>query len=97
MLDPKTIVRQAPRVAFRGLAEGEGGVLLHLDSAQYHSVNAVGAAIWELAATGPSLESLVRDLRVKVDDAPEDLENDVDEFLGQLAERGLVELEDQAG
>ena len=34
------------------LAEGEGGVLLHLDSGQYHGVNPVGLAIWELLEDG---------------------------------------------
>lgn len=96
MLDPSTTVRQNPRVAFRPLAEGEGGVLLHLDTAQYHSVNVVGAAIWELAAEGPTLADLVRDLRTRLDDPPDELDADVDEFLGQLSERGLVEL-DRAG
>lgn len=96
MLDPSTTVRQNPRVAFRALAEGEGGVLLHLDTAQYHSVNAVGAAIWELAAEAPTLADLMRELRAKLDDPPDGLEADVDEFLGQLSERRLVEL-DRAG
>ncbi len=35
MIDPATTVHRNPRAAFRRLAEGSGGVLLHLDSTQY--------------------------------------------------------------
>jgi len=91
MIDPTTRVQRGDRVVFRNLAEG-GGVLLHLDTTQYHGVNELGAVIWELAETGPSFEALIESLTAKLEDPPADLVADVQEFLNDLAERNLVEL-----
>jgi hypothetical protein len=92
MIDATTTVHRNDRAAFRRLAEGSGGVLLHLDSTQYHGVNEVGAAIWELAESDISVADLVTALRDRLDDPPADLESDVESFLTELSERQLVEL-----
>jgi hypothetical protein len=63
---------------------------LHLDTAQYHGLNEVGAAIWELA-DGRTLEEIVRGLRDEIDEPPDRLDEDVIEFLEALHERELVE------
>jgi len=42
MTDEQWIVGN-PRVVYRDLAAEEGGVLLHLDSGQYHGLNALGS------------------------------------------------------
>lgn len=91
MIEPTTTVHRGDRVVFRNLTEG-GGVLLHLDTTQYHGVNELGAVIWELAETGPSFETLIESLTAKLDDPPADLASDVEGFLNDLAERNLVEL-----
>ena len=95
MIESTTKVHRNQRAVFRRLAEGSGGVLLHLDSTQYHGVNEVGAAIWELTETDVAFGDLVSALRGRLDDPPADLEGDVESFLRELEERGLVEL--QAG
>jgi hypothetical protein len=92
MIEPTTRVKRNSRVAFRKLADEEGGVLLLLDTAQYHGVNPIGALIWELAEPAPSFDALVASIEAKLEDPPADLSSDVEEFLEDLAERGLVEL-----
>jgi hypothetical protein len=91
MIEPTTTVRRSPRATFRRLDDGSA-VVLHLDTAQYHGVNEVGAVIWELTEPGPTFEGLVAAVRERVEDPPADLEGDVEEFVYALNERGLVDL-----
>ena len=77
----------------RDLAEGEGGVLLHLDTGQYHGVNPIGLAIWELIEDGCTVADVVERLRDRVEDPPESLESDVLGFLTRVHERDLVVIE----
>ena len=49
------VYRKNPDVVARGLAEGEGGVLLRLDSGAYFGVNPVGLLVWELRYVSISL------------------------------------------
>lgn len=74
----------------RSLAEGEGAVLLHLESGQYHGVNPIGLAIWELIDDGSSATEVVDRLRERVEDPPASLEGDVLRFLTGVHERNLV-------
>jgi hypothetical protein len=90
MIEPTTTIRRNDRVVFRNLPDG--AVLLHLDTAAYHGVNEIGAAIWELLEPSPTFEGLVGSLRDKLDEAPENLPDEVGEYLEDLAERGLVHL-----
>ena len=67
--------------------------MLHLDTAQYHGVNSVGAAIWELSEDGPSYGTLLARLRDNLEDSPADLPDDVEAFLTDLSERGLIDIQ----
>lgn len=69
-------------------------MLLNLDTAAYHGLNEMGALIWSLIEGGTTFEALVRDLRDRVGDAPEELGTDVAVFLSELEERGLVTIGD---
>jgi hypothetical protein len=91
MIEPTTTVRRSPRATFRRLDDGSA-VILHLDTAQYHGVNEVGAVIWELTEPGPTFEDLVGAVRATIDEPPADLESDVEEFVYALKERGLIDL-----
>ena len=91
MISPEMRIRRSSRATFRKLDDGTA-VVLHLDTAQYHGVNEVGAEIWALVEDGVTFELLVAGLRAKLEDAPDELEADVEEFLRALEERGLVEL-----
>jgi hypothetical protein len=88
-IQPGTSVRRSPRASFRKLENGSA-VVLHLDTAQYHGLNEVGAAIWDLA-DGRSFEEIVDGLREEIDDPPASLDEEVAEFLEALHDRELVE------
>jgi hypothetical protein len=77
-------------VAFRRLAEGEGGVLLHLESGEYHGINEIGCLIWELLDGERTVDALVVALGEDIEDPPADLSDQVIAFLDSLRERDLV-------
>jgi len=83
-------IRPNPRSTFRELAEGSGGVLLHLDTAAYHGLNGIGVAIWSLIQPGITFGALTDALRAQIADAPPTLDDEVATFLGELRQRDLV-------
>lgn len=83
------MLQRHPQAAARELAEGEG-VLLHLQSGQYHGLNPVGLVIWELLEQPSTAADVVARLRDRVEDPPPSLEDDVMSFLTSLRERDLV-------
>lgn len=78
-----------PRVVHSQLNDGET-VLLHLETGQYHELNQIGAAIWELLDGERTLAEVTEELRARLQDPPEGLELVVAEFLEELRTRGLV-------
>lgn len=93
MIDPQTTVRRKPDVVFRALQEGEGGVLLHLLSGEYHGLNQLGCVVWGLIETDRRFGDLVGDVRGQLDEEPDSLQQDISTFLEGLRDRDLVELE----
>ena len=89
-IDPSTTLAKNETVAFRRLAEGEGGVLLHLESGEYHGINEVGCLIWELVDGERTVDGLVVALDEEIEDPPADLADQVIAFLDSLRERDLV-------
>ena len=85
-------IRRADNAIYHSI-QPAGGVLLHFESGAYHRVNAVGALIWDLLETTPSKPALLAELRARITDAPQSLEEDVDEFLAALEERELIVME----
>jgi hypothetical protein len=92
VLGPDTPIARNPNVVYRELAEG--GVLLRLDSGQYHGVNATGLAIWNLLEEPSTLAELKAGLEAQVEDPPAELEQEVRTFLEDLRARDLVVLDD---
>ncbi len=92
MIDPATTVRRKPDVVFRALQEGEGGVLLHLLSGEYHGLNQLGCVVWGLLESDHTFGDLVDGVRSQLDEQPAALEQDVSDFLEGLRDRDLVEL-----
>lgn len=88
MLRPDAPIERNPSVVYRDLAEG--GVLLHLDSGQYHGVNGTGLVVWNLLDRARTLDELIAALGTEIADAPARLEEDVRGFLEALQTRGLV-------
>jgi predicted Rdx family selenoprotein len=88
-------IRRSDRAVHRELADNAGGVLLHLDTSAYYSLNAVGLLIWNLLEDGPTFPELVDRLRIQIRDAPPELEADVREFLDELRQRELITIENR--
>jgi hypothetical protein len=84
------VIRRNPKVVYRELAGEGGGVLLHLDSGEYHGLDEVGSLIWSLLDGERDFEALVDDLRDGLEDPPEDLAEDTQRFLADLRERDLI-------
>jgi hypothetical protein len=90
MIQETTVLRRNPRVEYRSMGEGEGGVLLHLDTAAYHGLNEVGALIWRLLEEPKPLDVLLRELRGELQEVPSRFEDEIRQFLSELAERDLI-------
>jgi Coenzyme PQQ synthesis protein D (PqqD) len=89
-IEPSSRPVRNENVAFRRLAEGEGGVLLHLESGEYHGINEVGCLIWELLDGERTVEAVAVTLQDGIEDAPPNLVDEVIVFLDSLRARGLV-------
>ncbi|HXV32462.1 MAG TPA: PqqD family protein [Gaiellaceae bacterium] len=90
-IEPTSRVERNASVAFRRLADGEGGVLLHLESGEYHGINEVGCLIWELLDGERTVGQVAVALRDGVDGGPDDLTGEVVVFLDGLRARDLVQ------
>ena len=84
------VITRTADAVFQNLAGEDGAVLLHLGSGQYHTLNPVGARIWELLETPMSEAELTRQIvaEFEADDAA--VAQDVKTFLGELLNRELV-------
>jgi hypothetical protein len=90
MIHTTTLLRRNPRVESRSMGEGEGGVLLHLDTAAYHGLNEVGVLIWSLLEEQKPLDVLLQELRDQLQEVPPGFEDEIRQFLDDLAERDLI-------
>ncbi|AEN73134.1 hypothetical protein Rhom172_1207 [Rhodothermus marinus SG0.5JP17-172] len=80
-----------PRVNFTRFDEGEG-VLLHLETKSYYTLNATGVFIWEqLEAGRQTIEALVAALLDHYEVTQEEAERQVRAFLEELEREGLVQ------
>lgn len=84
------LIARNPRTAFHPLSEGQGGVLLHLDTGAYHGINAVGFLVWELLEEQRSFDQLIEMLRSRVEDAPPTLDAEIAGFVSDLRARELL-------
>lgn len=82
--------RRNPDVVARNLSEGEGGVLLHLQTGAYHGMNPVALLIWEHLDGERTVSEVTEAVREGVDMPPEDLAGDVATFLESALERDLI-------
>jgi Coenzyme PQQ synthesis protein D (PqqD) len=89
MIEETTVLRRNPRVEYRSMEEG-GGVLLNLDTAAYHGLNQVGGLIWGLLEEPKSFDVLLPELRGQLQDVPARFEEEIRQFLSELAERDLI-------
>jgi coenzyme PQQ synthesis protein D (PqqD) len=92
MIDQATRIRRNPDVVFRQLEEEQGGVLLHLESGEYHGLNDMGSLIWRLIENETTFAAVVDGVRAEAEDVPAGVDQDVSNFLDDLNRRNLVEL-----
>jgi hypothetical protein len=92
MIDQATRIRRNPDVVFRALEEEQGGVLLHLESGEYHGLNDLGSLIWRLVENETTFADVVAGVRAETEDVPDEVDADVSAFLDDLNRRNLVEL-----
>lgn len=77
-----------PDLAFREL---EGHLLFLLaDDTQLWSVNETGKQIWREITRRKSLETIARGLARKFEIPPDQARRDLDEFIRELLERGIL-------
>lgn len=82
------------RVIFTPLVDGTG-VLLHLDSKFYFTLNATGSAVWRRISESPAtVDAIAEHLAETFEVSADDARGDVADLLAELAEESLVE---QAG
>lgn len=84
------MVRRSDRAVCRKLADEQGAVVLHLDTAAYHGVNEFGALVWDRLAHEQTCGQLLAGLGRELDAPPSGWQDEVVAFLGALAERDLV-------
>ena len=88
MADDDFTPSRNPQVVYRDLANEEGGLLLHLESGQYHGVNATGFAIWELIDGTRTISDISHALTEQGEAG--DVGAEVSRFVDELRHRDLV-------
>jgi Coenzyme PQQ synthesis protein D (PqqD) len=83
-------LRKNPNATYRTLATGRSGVLLHLESGEYHGLNEIGCRIWELIDGERTTDDIIEAIRAEVDDPPATLADDVTGFIDAMRERDLI-------
>ena len=86
-------VTVAPDVLFRFV--GEETVLLHLKRETYLGLDTTGTRMWNLLTEAPSIQAAYDTLLQEYEVEPARLREDLDAFLDQLVEQGLIEVGSQ--
>lgn len=90
------VITRTADAVFQNLAGEDGAVLLHLGSGQYHTLNPVAARIWELLETPMTESELTRLIVAEFEAGDEAVAQDVKTFLGELLDRKLVHVSEEA-
>ena len=90
MIPAHAKIARGQRAVFRELSADEGGVLLHLDSGQYHRLNRMGCTIWGILDGARTVTDLEEEVRKVATDAPANLMEDIQQFLDGLLARDLI-------
>lgn len=98
MVNLEQSVRISPDVMFQEV--GGEAVLLDLKSETYLGLNETGMRIWQLLQQSGDLRRVLEDMLAEYDVDARQMECDLVELVGQLADAGLVMVEgerDEAG
>lgn len=74
---------------------GHEAVILGADAGEYFGLNEVGARIWELVQQPVLVSEICAALCAEYEVQPAECERDVLELLGELKERGLLDVRAQ--
>jgi hypothetical protein len=89
-LTPQTLIRQKPDLLTNALDQDL--VLMRLDANRYFGMDPLSRRVWELFAEPRSIHSACQQLCAEFDVTPEQCEQDVTAFMGQLIDAQLVEI-----
>ncbi len=92
MNQKSTRIYPHPDVAFRQIEEEI--VLLNLKTGQYFSLDEVGARIWSHLMETHTLEATIETMLEEYQVEPEQLYEDITEFIAQLQSHGLINFKD---
>jgi hypothetical protein len=70
-------------------------VLLNVETGIYFGLDAIGCQIWKFVEQGAGQDEIVQHLLQEYEVEPQDLREDVAEFLTMLQQKGLVRLADE--
>ena len=70
---------------------GEESVLLDLKTERYLGLDEVSARFWDLLTSGGSIQSAYNTLLAEFEVDPDRLRQDLDDFIRELVQFGLVE------
>ncbi len=89
--ETSTPIRPHSSIVFIRLDEKEG-VLLHLDTKRYYSLNETDAHLWELLEGGQCASELVQALLLTYHITSEEAAEVVQDFVGTLQDNGLIKI-----
>jgi hypothetical protein len=69
-------------------------VLLNLDSECYHGLDDVGTRMWEVLTTSENIQAAFDKLLAEYEVDAVRLRQDLDDFISQMVQRGLLEVHD---
>ena len=68
-------------------------VMMNVDTGKYYGMDAIGSRIWELIDEKIQVKKLISTLMEEYDVSEEECRNDVLEFLNELYDQQLVQIE----
>jgi len=90
MIDDATQLQRKPGLVAADVADN--AILLDIDSGYFFQLNRTGAAIWSVVSEPRSLDVICEKMAAEFRVDPEACRADVVEFVGDLIERGLLEI-----
>jgi hypothetical protein len=84
-----SIISISPDVMIRKV--GEESVLLDLKTERYLGLDDVSARFWDILTSGRSIQSAYETLLAEFEVDPDQLTQDLDDFVQELIQLGLVE------
>jgi len=92
MTDIENVIRLNDKVILTELEEENEGVLLHLDTKMYYTLNETGIFLWKAIENNNSSKALIEKLYQTYEIGIDKAESTVKEFIAMLSKEKLIEL-----